>query len=114
MDLEDITMGQMMTTGRIEHCRFSPELVAILAKATTNEKMEMDLELNRLEDDGQEHYFMPEDKDHVPVVQWSESEDSNEPGEWSIFMFRDPITQSNRMVAWICDGHCWVYLRKII
>ena len=110
--LKNFTVEQMMNDGRIDGCRFSPRLIAILAKADRNEALEINQELADFDDDGD--YDMPADSDFIPVTQWSESEDSNEPGEWSIFMFKDPLTKSTRMVAWMCDSHSWPYTVAIV
>ena len=115
--LEEYTLGHLMTEGHLTEYRFSPQLVAILCKADANENMDICLELTKLDDvddDYTEHYHMPEDSEHILVTEWCSIEESNEPGVWSIFMFRDPVTKSTRMIGWICDGHCYPYLRKII
>ena len=112
--LEEYTVNHIMTEGFTTEKRFSPELVAILTKATRNEGMDACVELRNLEDDGQEHYYMPENSEYIPVTQWCSEEEETEPQVWSIFMFNDPVTKSTRMIGWICDSHCEIYLRKIV
>ena len=111
-NLKDFTIGQMMTEGHLEQCRFSYRLVEILAKATRNENLEISRELAEFDDDGD--FFMSMDSEHVPVTQWCEIEDYNEPYYWSILMFRDPYDNSSRVVGLRSDGSANFYLVKII
>ena len=111
-NLKDFTVRQIMTDGHLEQCRFSHRLVEILAKATRNENLEISRELSGFDDDGD--FFMPAHSEHVPVTQWCETEDCNEPYYWSIFMFRDPITESSRVVGLRSDGSANFYLVRII
>ena len=111
-NLKDVTIGQMMTEGHLEQCRFSYRLVEILAKATRNENLEISRELAEFDDDGD--FFMSMDSEHVPVTQWCEIEDCNEPYYWSILMFRDPYDHSSRVVGLRSDGSANFYLVKII
>ena len=113
--LEEFTVNHIMTAGHLTELRLSPELVGLLAKATRNEEMNIDLGLSELGlDDDIEHWEMPEDSEYIPVTQWCPDEDANEPHIWSIFMYKDPVTNSTRMTGWICDGHCQNYIRKIV
>ena len=111
-NLKDFTIGQMMTEGHLEQCRFSHRLVEILAKATRNENLEISREFSEFDDDGD--FFMSMDSEHVPVTQWCEIEDCNEPYYWSILMFRDPYDNSSRVVGLRSDGSANFYLVKII
>ena len=113
--LEEFTVNHIMTEGHLTELRLSPELVGLLAKATRNEEMNIDTELSDLGlNDDIEHWEMPEDSEYIPVTQWCPDEDANEPHIWSIFMYKDPVTNSTRMTGWMCDSHCNNYIRKIV
>ena len=116
MDLKDITMGQMMTTGRFADYRFSPKLISIFSDAvrdTTKEVYSLGVYELRCEE-GDKHFNMPEDEEHTPVVAWHEGSDSDEPGDCSIFMYRDPVTKKNRVIGETFDSHGGIYLLSII
>jgi len=113
--LEELTVNHIMTAGYLTELRLSPELVGLLANATRNEEMNIDTELSDigLNDDIQ-HWEMPEDSEYIPVTQWCPDEEASEPSIWSIFMYKDPVTNSARMTGWMCDSHCNNYIRKIV
>jgi len=113
--LEEFTVNHIMTEGYLTELRLSPELVAILAKATRNEEMNIDTELSDLGlDDDIEHWEMPEDSEYIPVTQWCPFEEASDPNVWSILMYKDPVTNSTRMTGWTCDGHAEPYTVAII
>ena len=114
MDIKDITMGQMMTTGRFADYRFSPKMISIFSDAGNNEGYSRELAELRTGPEGDKHFNMPEDEEHISVVAWHEGSDSDEPGDCSIFMYRDPVTKKNRVIGERFDSHGGMWLMSIV
>jgi hypothetical protein len=114
VDIKDITMGQMMTTGRFADYRFSPKMISIFSDAANEEGYSLELAELRTGPEGDKHFNMPEDEEHISVVAWHEGSDSDEPGDCSIFMYRDPVTKKNRVIGETFDSHGGMWLMSII
>ena len=106
MELENITLKDIMSTGRFEDYKFSKKLISIFSEAIRQPVIAWDIaDLDR-----DEHF----NNGDIPVTAWHQGTDSDEPGDWTIWIYRDPVTESTRIIGGFFDSHGLEHLTKIV